>query len=483
MTDETFDTLRPLMFSIAYRMLGSVSDAEDIVQEAYVRYTTADAKVGSLKAYLSAVVTRLSIDHLRSARVRRETYVGQWLPEPLLTEEGPAAHAEQADSLSMAFLLVLERLSPVERAVFLLHDVFAYDYDEIAQIVGKSEANCRQLASRARKHLDAEKPRFETSRKAREDLAARFFAAAQQGDVDGLVALLAADVEVYGDGGGKAPQWSRPIVGADRVSRLFVNLGRQIAKFELQIEPHDDQRPARRDPAHAGRRDHERLRASTSPTARADGARGDQPGQAAPPRPGGRRLGAREDAGALAALTAARHPVGPREGVGARRQLVDLLGDFGDLRPILGRQRVAEVGQQRELAAAVGDPRLQSIAVVVRRLERVELAEVRLGDHDRSLGRAREIGEDLLLVAVRLDAGDLALQRRKLAVEVLADRAGLRGEVVLARPVVAAATAKQHGQRERRPGARDHPTPAPSPPRPSPPAKRAAPAWASVNVA
>ena len=232
----TFESLRPLMFSIAYRMLGSVSEAEDTVQEAFLRYQRAldsGEEIESPKAYVSAVVTRLAIDELHSARVRRERYVGQWLPEPLLTDEeaDPAAQAEQADSLSMAFLLVLERLSPVERAVFLLHDVFAYGYDEIATIVGKSEANCRQLASRARRHVESEKPRFEASRRERDELAARFFAAASEGDLDGLVEMLAADVVVYGDGGGKAPQWGRPIVGADRVGRLFVTLGRQMAEL------------------------------------------------------------------------------------------------------------------------------------------------------------------------------------------------------------------------------------------------------------
>jgi RNA polymerase sigma-70 factor, ECF subfamily len=239
----TTQDLRPLMFSIAYRMLSSVGDAEDVVQEAFLRYERAQAggeKIESPKAYLSAVVTRLAIDHLRSARVRRERYVGQWLPEPLLTDDGagdPAAHAEQADSLSMAFLLLLERLSPVERAVFLLHDVFGYGYDEIAPIVGKSEANCRQLATRARRHVESEKPRFEASRRERDELAARFFAAASDGDLDGLVELLAADVVVYGDGGGKAPQWGRPIVGADRVGRLFANLGRQMVELGISIRP------------------------------------------------------------------------------------------------------------------------------------------------------------------------------------------------------------------------------------------------------
>jgi RNA polymerase sigma-70 factor, ECF subfamily len=240
-----FDDLRPLMFSIAYRMLSSVGDAEDVVQEAFLRYERALAagdEIESPKAYLSAVVTRLAIDHVRSARVRRERYVGQWLPEPLLTDEGaedPAAHAEQADSLSMAFLLLLERLSPVERAVFLLHDVFGYGYDEIAPIVGKSEANCRQLATRARRHVEAEKPRFEASRRERDELAARFFAATTEGDLEGLVELLAADVVVYGDGGGKAPQWGRPIVGADRVGRLFAGLGRQMAELAVTFELHE----------------------------------------------------------------------------------------------------------------------------------------------------------------------------------------------------------------------------------------------------
>jgi RNA polymerase sigma-70 factor (ECF subfamily) len=239
----TFESLRPLMFSIAYRMLGSVSEAEDMVQEAFLRYQGALDKgedIESPKAYLSAVVTRLAIDQLRSARVRRERYVGQWLPEPLVTDEeaDPAAQAEQADSLSMAFLLLLERLTPLERAVFLLHDVFAYGYDEIAAIVGKSEANCRQLASRARRHVESEKPRFEASRRERDALAERFFAAVSEGDVNGLVEMLAADVVVYGDGGGKAPQWGRPIVGADRVSRLFVTLGRQMAELGVTAELH-----------------------------------------------------------------------------------------------------------------------------------------------------------------------------------------------------------------------------------------------------
>lgn len=239
---ETYDELRPLLFSIAYRMLGTVSDAEDVLQDAYLRYERAladGAEIEAPKAYLSAVVTRLAIDELRSARARRESYVGEWLPEPLVSDrrDDPAAHVEEADTLSMAFLLVLERLNPVERAVFLLHDVFAYGYDEIAAIVGKSETNCRQLAVRARSHVEAEKPRFEADRREREELAAQFFAAVVDGDVDALVQTLAADAVVYGDGGGKAPQWSAPIVGAERVARLFAGLGRQMRELGIRLEP------------------------------------------------------------------------------------------------------------------------------------------------------------------------------------------------------------------------------------------------------
>jgi RNA polymerase sigma-70 factor (ECF subfamily) len=221
---ELYEELRPLMFSIAYRMLGSASEAEDVVQEAFLRLHRESGKgtaIESPKAYLSAVTTRLSIDHLRSARVRRESYVGTWLPEPVLTDEAPQ-HAETADSLSMAFLVLLESLTPVERAVFLLREVFEYDYDEIATIVEKSEENCRQIAVRARRQIETKKPRFEASRKRREELARRFFDAVSKGDTDGLVGLLAADVVAYGDGGGKAPALPRPVYGAERVARLLV---------------------------------------------------------------------------------------------------------------------------------------------------------------------------------------------------------------------------------------------------------------------
>ena len=241
-TADVYRQLRPLMFAIAYRMTGSVSEAEDIVQEAFLRYHGAAPGIESPKAFLSAVTTRLSIDYLRSARARREAYTGEWLPEPLLTGEtttppGPAELAEQADSLSMAFLLLLERLSPVERAVFLLHDVFGYGYGEVAAIVGKSEDNCRQLALRARRHVAENKPRFETSRAKREELAARFFAAVGGGDIDGLVSLLAEDAVVYGDSGGTRPSWPRPITGRDHVGRLLAGLIEQLRHLGVQIRP------------------------------------------------------------------------------------------------------------------------------------------------------------------------------------------------------------------------------------------------------
>src|SRR5213596_2143719 len=237
-TEAPYEELRPLLFSIAYRMVSSVSEAEDIVQEAFLRIHRAEAegtKVDSPKAYLSAVVTRLSIDHLKSARARREQYVGQWLPEPLLTDSAPdaAAQAETADSLSMAFLVLLESLTPVERAVFLLRDVF--DYAEIAKIVQRSEDNCRQLYVRARRHIDQGRPRFEASREQRDELARRFFAAAQLGDTNALVELLAEDVVVYGDGGGKAPSWPEPIYGRERVAKLMVGTLAQVDRLGASL--------------------------------------------------------------------------------------------------------------------------------------------------------------------------------------------------------------------------------------------------------
>jgi RNA polymerase sigma-70 factor (ECF subfamily) len=218
-----FEELRPLLFAIAYRILGSVAEAEDAVQETWLRYESSPTVPTSTKAFLSAVVTRISIDVLRSARVRRETYVGQWLPEPLLTDpyEDPQRSAELADSVSMAALLLLERLTPLERAVFVLREVFGFGFPEVAAAVGRSEAACRQLAVRARRHMDVGRPRFEADRRERAELAARFFDALRDGDVDALRELLAADVEMVGDGGGKGPALARSVVGVDNVARLL----------------------------------------------------------------------------------------------------------------------------------------------------------------------------------------------------------------------------------------------------------------------
>jgi RNA polymerase sigma-70 factor (ECF subfamily) len=233
---QTYAELRPLLFSIAYRMLSSVADAEDVVQEAFVRYQGAADEVESPKAYLSAITTRLCIDQLRSARVRRETYVGEWLPEPLVTDEDdPAQLIADTDSLSMSFLLVLERLSPVERAVFLLHDVFDYDFGEVARIVQRSPDNCRQIGVRARRHVNDGAPRFEASRQERDELAHRFLAAFTAGDVDGLVGLLAADVVVQGDSGGHRPSWPRAIAGRDKVARLLVGVAADIRQLGLVV--------------------------------------------------------------------------------------------------------------------------------------------------------------------------------------------------------------------------------------------------------
>jgi RNA polymerase sigma-70 factor (ECF subfamily) len=191
MTEEEFAELRPSAFAIAYRMLGSVSEAEDVMQEGFLRLYRARQKgerIESPRAYLSTVVSRLALDHLRSARVRRETYVGEWLPEPLVAsaDDDPAHKAEMADSLSLAFLVLLESLSPEQRAAYLLHDVFDEPYDRIATIVGTSEQNARQLATRARRQVEARRPRFAASHEQREELATRFFAAAEEGDLEGL---------------------------------------------------------------------------------------------------------------------------------------------------------------------------------------------------------------------------------------------------------------------------------------------------------
>jgi RNA polymerase sigma-70 factor (TIGR02957 family) len=225
-----FTQYRPLMFSIAYRMTGSVSDAEDIVQEAFLR-AAKGADTDNRKAYLATITTRLAIDHLRSARVRRESYVGTWLPEPLLDgTPGPAELAETSDSLSMAFLVLLESLSPPERAVFLLREVFGYGYPEIAEITGKTEVACRQVFARARRHIDEGRPRFETSRAEGEELAGLFLAAARGGDMSSLFERLAPDVLFYGDSGGLGEiTVLEPVVGRDRVADVIrVQLARTI---------------------------------------------------------------------------------------------------------------------------------------------------------------------------------------------------------------------------------------------------------------
>jgi RNA polymerase sigma-70 factor (TIGR02957 family) len=230
MTDheQLLTELRPASFAIAYRMLGSVSEAEDVVQEALLRVHQAlDAgeHLASPRAFVATVTTRLAINELRSARVRRERYVGEWLPEPIITDglDDPARHAETADSLSVAMLVLLESLTPEQRAVLLLHDVFGYGYSEVSTILGKNEASVRQLATRARRHVEQRRPRFETTREQRDELAQRFFAAAEHGDLAGLEALLAHDVVLTGDGGGKVPALARSLHGRDRVARLLAN--------------------------------------------------------------------------------------------------------------------------------------------------------------------------------------------------------------------------------------------------------------------
>jgi RNA polymerase sigma factor (sigma-70 family) len=258
MDASDYTQYRPLMFSIAYRMTGSVGDAEDIVQEAFLRATKATTATTAErntnpKAYLATITTRLAIDHLRSARVRRESYVGTWLPEPLLgysngdgngngsghagggpllrdDTPGPAELAETSDSLSMAFLVLLESLSPPERAVFLLREVFGYGYPEIAEVTGKTEAACRQIFARARRHIDEGRPRFETSRAEGEELTSLFLAAAHGGDMSSLIQKLAPDVLFYGDSGGLGEiTFTAPVVGRERVAEVVrVQLARTI---------------------------------------------------------------------------------------------------------------------------------------------------------------------------------------------------------------------------------------------------------------
>jgi RNA polymerase sigma-70 factor (TIGR02957 family) len=234
--ERLLDELRPVAFAIAYRMLGSVSEAEDVVQEALLRvHHTLEAgePLASPRAFTATVTTRLAINELRSARVRRERYYGEWLPEPIITDrsDDPAQRAEMADSLSLAMLVLLESLTPEQRAVLLLHDVFDYGHAQIAEIIGKSEDNVRQLATRARRHVEQHRPRFHTTREQREEMARRFLAAAEQGDLAGLEALLAADVQLSGDGGGKVPALARSLRGRSRVAQTVVNWFRLAARL------------------------------------------------------------------------------------------------------------------------------------------------------------------------------------------------------------------------------------------------------------
>ena len=299
---ELLDDLRPRIFAIAYRMLGSVSEAEDVVQETLLRVHSAiesGEEISSPRAYAATVATRIAIDELRSARARRETYVGEWLPEPITErpEDDPARQAEVADSLSLAFLVLLESLSPEQRAAFLLHDVFDYDYGRVAEIVGTSEQNARQLASRARRHVQDGRTRFDASAERRDELAASFLAAAEEGDLEGLEAMLAEDVELHGDGGGLAPAIRHPVYGRERVARMLGNWwsARRPAR-RVQGSPHRRQRaagcrvPRRR--RKADRRDvagHRRGEDSGDPLDR-------QSGEARPPRAGrGRKRAVRAD--------------------------------------------------------------------------------------------------------------------------------------------------------------------------------------------
>ena len=237
--DTLYAELRPLVFSIAYRMLGSATEAEDVVQESFLRlHRASEEGVRAPRAYLTTVATRLSIDRLRSARARREHYVGTWLPEPIVVDDELEAvtEADAADSLSLAFLLLLETLTPVERAVFLLREVFDCEYPEIARIVGKREDNVRQIAARARRHVDERRPRFETSREERDRLAERFFAAASAKDPDALAELIAPDVAFFGDGGGKVRgAIPRPVFGRDRVLRLLLGFARYGDELRLRM--------------------------------------------------------------------------------------------------------------------------------------------------------------------------------------------------------------------------------------------------------
>jgi RNA polymerase sigma-70 factor, ECF subfamily len=221
--DRNLEALRRHGFGVAYRMLGSVSEAEDVAQEALLRLTRQEGPIHEPAAWMTTVVTRLSINVLKSSRARRESYVGPWLPEPLVEDPalGPASRAELADSLSLALLVLLERLTPVERAAYLLREVFGYEYAQIADIIERTEVNSRQLVTRARRHLEASRPRFDADEAARDRLLERFLAAAEEGDLEGLEQMLAKDAVLYADSGGKAMAPREPLVGAALIARFI----------------------------------------------------------------------------------------------------------------------------------------------------------------------------------------------------------------------------------------------------------------------
>ncbi|MEV1005366.1 RNA polymerase sigma factor SigJ [Nonomuraea sp. NPDC050202] len=244
---DLYGELRPRAFAMAYQMLGSVSEAEDVVQEAFLRMHQTlqrDEPIASPRAYIATLATRLAIDQLRSARVRRESYVGEWLPEPLVTGPTPAEHAERADSLSLAFLVLLENLSPHQRAAFLLREVFDYPYTEVAEIIGTDVDSTRHLVARARNHVQKHRPRYHATRRQREELAQRFFAASEQGDLSALEELLAQDVALHIDGGGNVPALGQPVNGRERVAgtvlavrAAFARLGVRIRLTEVNDQP------------------------------------------------------------------------------------------------------------------------------------------------------------------------------------------------------------------------------------------------------
>ncbi|MCP2329352.1 RNA polymerase sigma-70 factor (ECF subfamily) [Hamadaea flava] len=236
---DLFSELRPKAFAIAYRMLGSVSDAEDVVQEAFLRMHQTMRRgepIASPRAYLATLVTRQAIDQLRSARVRRERYVGEWLPEPLVTDPSPAEQAETADSLSLAFLVLLENLTPAQRAAFLLREVFDYPYAEVAEIIGTDVDTARHLVARARDHVRQRRPRYHASPQQRDELTRRFFAAAERGDLSELERLLADDVAFHGDGGGKVPALGRPVTGRRQVAQILARWLPRLAQLGVRVE-------------------------------------------------------------------------------------------------------------------------------------------------------------------------------------------------------------------------------------------------------